>query len=1033
MLKQICPTEEAYLCDGRIIGEVCAAGAPETRPLEHGAQVGGWRIATKARAPDGMVILSPEGEMTLTWPVQVKRIRLSQAIDIGHVAPSDDGYQIDLHIELRQNVSARNPVEWVAILASETADPHSELRFVHKFSVRQQASAKGIVLQATAQIDRFDPDRLYQFCIQFHADGEKATLHDIALTVVPSPVAEESVETAADLHAPDDQPNRRPKAVIIAWEVGHNPVGRAFLIADMLCKDYDVELIGPQFDRYGKDVWSPLRDSTLAFRSFPASTMDDFLEQAVPFVAACRPDIVVACKPRLPSILLALLIKHRVGCPMFIDVDDHELSFFPNRAPLALSDLIADPAAFADLDQPFGESWTRVCEALVPLFDGVIVSNASLQDRFGGMVVRHARDEKRFRRDEDVRGRVRKEFGFTPQDKVILFLGTPRLHKGVMRIAEALDRLQDDRLVLCIIGSSHDKRVDNQLSGHAHARIKMFPDQPWDRLSDLINIADGVCLLQDLSSPVAEYQIPAKLTEALATGVPVAVTQAAPFRDIPAPHIITPIRDDADLEDFLRNVAEGVFDTDAYRLRARQYFIGEMSYAVNGARLELLFETARTKPAQWQREWIRLVHFLSRHWSKSLPAQQPEWARGGLNFPAVIRSAPFDIAFFWKQNDTGIYGRRHDMVLKYLARHPRVGRIVQFDAPMTLHDLTSRTRLDPDAGLDQGNMVVENSIRRFLKIADDKDMARRVFLHRGKRPSGNFLGQDLPALDAYPQWVEETVRQTLGNGPVVSWVAPIAPAYPAVHDYMNFSLTVADLIDDQRTMTEGAARDRTEQAYAEMIDRADLLLSNCESLKHAFAPFGRDIMVIPNAAENIPRTGKVAKPAELAGMDGKIVGYVGNLRDRIDIWLLDSMAVRHPEWNIVLIGSAHGKTDVLDLRRHANVHFLGVKRYEEALDYIRAFDVAIMPHLDNDVSQFMNPLKLYVYLSAGVPIVTSAVANIGEVAPFATVARDSDDFIAKVEATLAGQAEAKPATRLPPTLRWEARVDRMIAAIDERL
>jgi hypothetical protein len=92
-----------------------------------------------------------------------------------------------------------------------------------------------------------------------------------------------------------------------------------------------------------------------------------------------------------------------------------------------------------------------------------------------------------------------------------------------------------------------------------------------------------------------------------------------------------------------------------------------------------------------------------------------------------------------------------------------------------------------------------------------------------------------------------------------------------------------------------------------------------------------------------------------------------------------------------------------------------------------------MPHLDNDVSQFMNPLKLYVYLSAGVPIVTSAVANIGEVAPFATVARDSDDFIAQVEATLAGQAEAKPATRLPPALRWEARVDRMIAAIDERL
>ena len=43
-----------------------------------------------------------------------------------------------------------------------------------------------------------------------------------------------------------------------------------------------------------------------------------------------------------------------------------------------------------------------------------------------------------------------------------------------------------------------------------------------------------------------------------------------------------------------------------------------------------------------------------------------------------------DIVFFWKQNDTGIYGRRQDMFVKYLAEEPRINRILHFDAPVNI-------------------------------------------------------------------------------------------------------------------------------------------------------------------------------------------------------------------------------------------------------------------------------------------------------------------------------------------------------------
>src|SRR6185369_12298395 len=107
-------------------------------------------------------------------------------------------------------------------------------------------------------------------------------------------------------------------------------------------------------------------------------------------------------------------------------------------------------------------------------------------------------------------------------------------HKGVFRLAAALEKIGDPSLVLCIVGSANDKRIDAQLRSYKNARIDMFPDQPWERLPDLINLADGVALLQEPESPIAQYQIPAKLTDALATGVPVAATDVEPFKDIPA-------------------------------------------------------------------------------------------------------------------------------------------------------------------------------------------------------------------------------------------------------------------------------------------------------------------------------------------------------------------------------------------------------------------------------------------------------------------------------------------------------------------
>src|SRR5215216_3665553 len=45
-------------------------------------------------------------------------------------------------------------------------------------------------------------------------------------------------------------PQTRTKVSVIAWNMGHNPVGRAHWIAGALSRNFDVEIVGARFPQY---------------------------------------------------------------------------------------------------------------------------------------------------------------------------------------------------------------------------------------------------------------------------------------------------------------------------------------------------------------------------------------------------------------------------------------------------------------------------------------------------------------------------------------------------------------------------------------------------------------------------------------------------------------------------------------------------------------------------------------------------------------------------------------------------------------
>jgi hypothetical protein len=140
---------------------------------------------------------------------------------------------------------------------------------------------------------------------------------------------------------------------------------------------------------------------------------------------------------------------------------------------------------------------------------------------------------------------------------------------------------------------------------------------------------------------------------------------------------------------------------------------------------------------------------------------------------------------------------------------------------------------------------------------------------------------------------------------------------------------------------------------------------------------------------------ETAIPEDLAALPGPVLGFYGLIEEWMDQDLLLYLAHRHPEWSIALVGRVC--VDISRLKNVANIHFLGRKPHTELPNYCKAFTVGLIPHLVNELTTHMNPIKLREYISAGLAVVSTALPEIRYYPDHCTVAESYEEFEQAVE------------------------------------
>jgi UDP-galactopyranose mutase len=278
---------------------------------------------------------------------------------------------------------------------------------------------------------------------------------------------------------------------------------------------------------------------------------------------------------------------------------------------------------------------------------------------------------------------------------------------------------------------------------------------------------------------------------------------------------------------------------------------------------------------------------------------------------------------------------------------------------------------------------------------------------------------DEQEIERYVLWYYDPLAMRMTQG-----LAPVASVYDCMDDLSRF----VDAPPDQ------ARRE------AELLHSVDLVFTGGRSLFEAKRRRRADVRLFPSSVDRdhfAAARRPLPEPPDQARLRRPRLGYYGVIDERLDLPLLEGVAERRPDWQIVLVGPV-AKIDPAALPSRPNVHLLGPKHYAELPAYLAGWDVALMPFARNEATRFISPTKTPEYLAGGRPVVSTPIPDV--VVPYGeqglvAVAEDVDGFVAAAaEAIASGLAGERLAAvdRFLAGMSWDCTFEDMDALVRER-
>jgi glycosyltransferase involved in cell wall biosynthesis len=270
--------------------------------------------------------------------------------------------------------------------------------------------------------------------------------------------------------------------------------------------------------------------------------------------------------------------------------------------------------------------------------------------------------------------------------------------------------------------------------------------------------------------------------------------------------------------------------------------------------------------------------------------------------------------------------------------------------------------------------------------------------------------------------------------------APILWAYvPQAEDLLDLlepELVVYHCVDDVAAQ-KGVDAESFRAAEERFARRADLVLASAPALAERMRTLSDRVLHAPNVADtDLFATALEPGPVDpgLASLSRpRLVFHGAIVATKLDLSLLTDLARLRPGWSIVLVGpegAGDPGGDLSTLHEAPNIHLLGARPHAGLPAVLRGADAGLIPYAINDLTRSVFPMKVYEYLAAGLPVLSTPLPALEGVAAVDTVV-GAAQLATAMEAKLADDTPERrqERSRAAAAHSWQGRIGEIEAAL----
>jgi hypothetical protein len=281
--------------------------------------------------------------------------------------------------------------------------------------------------------------------------------------------------------------------------------------------------------------------------------------------------------------------------------------------------------------------------------------------------------------------------------------------------------------------------------------------------------------------------------------------------------------------------------------------------------------------------------------------------------------------------------------------------------------------------------------------------------------------------------IEKELRR-LPDWPIQVW--SFAPDVSDLFNQFNEELDLYYCVDAFGEFP-GFNRELIERRERELMDRCDLVLTTSSPLYEAKKLLHPNVHLFQHGVDHAHLSRAISEapaiPEDLKNLPRPIFGFVGVIGEWVDHDLIADLAERNRHASIVMIGpetTSRGKC-----AHQPNIHFLGAKDYTQLPTYLKQFDVGLIPFRNVALTRNANPIKLYEYLAAGVPTVSTSLPAVEPREGSVWIADDASMITACCHEAMNYNDPTHRARRSRDIFSesWTQRVEQMSALIEQTL